>query len=116
MNLILMIKNYFLIFRKKRMSLSSAMKHHQTINIQDVGIHPSSSYSSDEILLSKQIHDDSSTSSLTDSSSSSNEFPSQQIPNRRVVKSCFWSTMIFSINFISSILVINLSKWYDENL
>lgn len=34
-----------------------------------------------------------------------------QVANRRVVKSCLWSTVIFSINFISSILVINLAKW-----
>lgn len=51
-----------------------------------------------EILLNK-----------TQSSDSSND--SSTISNRRVVKSCFWSTTIFSINFISSILVINLSKW-----
>jgi hypothetical protein len=31
--------------------------------------------------------------------------------SRRGTKSCFFSTIIFSTNFISSILVINLAKW-----
>jgi len=54
----------------------------------------------------------SSISSLMNNSniSLSNESP-QSPANRRVVKSCFWSTTIFSINFVSSILVINLAKW-----
>ena len=55
----------------------------------------------------------SSRSSMSSSQTSINlNDPSQpQVPNRRVVKSCLWSTVIFSINFISSILVINLAKW-----
>ena len=60
---------------------------------------------------------DSSSSSSRSSMSSSqtsinlNEPSQPQVANRRVVKSCLWSTVIFSINFISSILVINLAKW-----
>jgi hypothetical protein len=53
----------------------------------------------------------SSASSSVTSSASSSESAQQQIANRRVVKSCMFSTIIFSINFVSSILVINLSKW-----
>jgi len=45
------------------------------------------------------------------SSSSSSDSSQQQLANKRVVKSCLLSTVIFSINFISSILVINLAKW-----
>ncbi len=90
------------------MSHSSIIKK----EIKDVSIHLSSNYSDKELLLAKKMHDDSSSSPLDDSSSSSMEEVSpQQNPNRRVVKSCFWSAAIFSINFISSILVINLSKW-----
>ncbi len=44
-------------------------------------------------------------------SSASSESSQQQLTNKRVVKSCLLSTVIFSINFISSILVINLAKW-----
>lgn len=60
----------------------------------------------------KFSHKSSSTVNLlrSDSSSSAHDFP-QQTPNKRVVKSCLWSTVIFSINFVSSILVINLAKW-----
>ncbi|CAF2041540.1 unnamed protein product [Rotaria magnacalcarata] len=46
----------------------------------------------------------------SDSSSSLND-SGQQLVNKRVVNSCLWSTVIFSINFVSSILVINLAKW-----
>jgi len=55
----------------------------------------------------------SSTNSLmsNSSSSSASESSQQQLANRRVVKSCLWSTVIFAINFVSSILVINLAKW-----
>ena len=57
----------------------------------------------------------SSTSSLMSNPNmllSNDSSPQQPQPaNRRVVKSCFWSTVIFSINFVSSILVINLAKW-----
>jgi len=45
------------------------------------------------------------------SSASSESSQQQQLTNKRVVKSCLLSTVIFSINFISSILVINLAKW-----
>ena len=38
------------------------------------------------------------------------------VANRRVIQSCFWSTLIFSTNFVSSILVINLAKWYSHHL
>ena len=51
-----------------------------------------------------------STGSLLPNSSDSTQ---NMISNRRMVKSCFWSTTIFSINFTSSILVINLAKWYE---
>ncbi|UJR15531.1 hypothetical protein I4U23_002470 [Adineta vaga] len=44
-------------------------------------------------------------------SSTSNDSSEQGISNEHVDKSCFCSTIIFSINFISSILIINLSKW-----
>jgi hypothetical protein len=50
-------------------------------------------------------------SSMSSSTSSSSESSQHHVANRRVVKSCLWSTVIFSINFISSILVINLAKW-----
>ncbi|CAM4931445.1 unnamed protein product [Rotaria socialis] len=49
-------------------------------------------------------------SELSSSSSSLND-SGQQLVNKRVVNSCLWSTVIFSINFVSSILVINLAKW-----
>ena len=42
---------------------------------------------------------------------SSNDSVQSALGNKRVVKSCLWSTTIFSINFVSSILVINLAKW-----
>jgi hypothetical protein len=48
---------------------------------------------------------------VTPSSSPLSETAQAQLANRRVVKSCLWSTVIFSINFVSSILVINLAKW-----
>jgi hypothetical protein len=77
------------------MSYSYPAKENQALVNTDVPINISSSVSS----------------LMTNSSISlSNESP--QLPaNRRVVKSCFWSTTIFSINFVSSILVINLAKW-----
>lgn len=85
------------------MSHSSSMKRHESIDIEDIAVHHTSDYLNDEL----KIYDDSSNSLLNDS----NELSSQENPNRHVVKSCFSSTIIFSINFISSILVINLSKW-----
>jgi len=90
------------------MSHSSTARAHEKIDNNDVSINFSSNYSNNELLLSKKMSDDSSSSSLSNDSC---ELSPQQIPNRRVVKSCFCSTLIFSINFISSILVINLSKW-----
>ncbi len=94
------------------MSYSSTVKSHEKLDNKDTFINLPSNNSNNGLLLSKKLDDDSSsTSLLSDSSLSSIELTPQQIPNRRVVKSCFWSTTVFSINFISSILVINLSKW-----
>ncbi len=61
-------------------------------------------------LLPTSLDNASMTSSI---SSSSSEPLLPQVANQRVIKSCLWSTVIFSINFISSILVINLAKWYN---
>lgn len=94
------------------MSHSQSLKEKKELDSDDYSIDMSSkSFSksngqgSTSILLRS---DSSSSSSLNDSG--------QQIANKRVVKSCLWSTVIFSINFISSILVINLAKWYIFNL
>ncbi len=84
------------------MSHSSAMKH-ENIDMKGLDTQQSANGSSNDLLLTKSLSN----------SSSSNESSS---PQRRVVKSCFWSTAIFSMNFISSILVINLSKWYVDNM
>ena len=87
------------------MSQPSVLKQHEKIDIESM-----TSDSNNDLLLSskKQLLNNS------PNSSSSTESSLLQNPNRRVVKSCFWSTSIFSINFISSILVINLSKWYED--
>ncbi len=78
---------------------------YQKLNNADVLIHSSSNYSNKE-LLSDTISE-----SPPTSVSSTDELSDPQVANRRVVKSCFWSTTIFSLNFISSILVINIAKW-----
>jgi solute carrier family 35 protein E3 len=80
------------------------MSHLSTVKGLDIP--HTSNDSSHDLLLSKKISNGSASNV-----SSSNESIASQNPNRRAVKSCFWSTAIFSINFISSILVINLSKW-----
>ncbi len=79
---------------------------YQKLNNADVLIHSSSNYSNKELLLSDTISE-----SPPTSLSPTDELSDPQVPNRRVVKSCFWSTTIFSVNFISSILIINLAKW-----
>lgn len=90
------------------MSHSSIAKTHDKLDNRDILI----DFSNKDLLSSKKFSDDSSSSSLlSDSSSSASDVSLQHVPHRRAVKSCFWSTIIFSINFMSSILVINLSKW-----
>jgi hypothetical protein len=82
------------------MSHSVSIKDYQKLDNKDTSIHLPSDYSSKEL-------------SSSPNSSLSNESSDQQVSERRVVKSCFWSTTIFSLNFVSSIVVINLSKWYE---
>ncbi|CAF3525734.1 unnamed protein product [Rotaria sordida] len=86
------------------MSGSYALLKDQTVDNKDLSIDMSTKLSNKLSSSSILIRSDSS------SSSSINE-SGQQAGNKRVVKSCFWSTFIFSINFVSSILVINLAKW-----
>jgi hypothetical protein len=67
---------------------------------------------SDNTNIPIEIHSTSSANLLMSNATISSNGSSQQPPaNKRVVKSCLWSTVIFSINFVSSILVINLAKW-----
>ncbi|CAF2912521.1 unnamed protein product [Rotaria sp. Silwood2] len=94
------------------MSYSYPRKDHQKIDNKDISIHLSSNYSDNELLLSTKTSDSSSAKLLINSSLISNESSQQQeqLPNQRITRSCFRSTFIFLINFISSSLVINLSN------
>jgi lantibiotic modifying enzyme len=89
------------------MSYSYSLKNNQEFdnkNVSDLVSAP----------INNLFDSSSSTNSLMSNSSSSSASESsqqQQLANRRVVKSCLWSTVIFAINFVSSILVINLAKW-----
>ena len=52
-----------------------------------------------------------STNSIRNDSSLTPSNESTQSSKKPVIKSCACSTVMFSLNFVSSILVINLAKW-----
>ncbi|CAF4827040.1 unnamed protein product [Rotaria sp. Silwood1] len=93
----------YLVFNSFMSSSRSSLNNQESDN-KDLSIDMSTK------LLNKISGLSSSTILLSDSPSSLKE-SGQTAVNKRVVKSCFFSTVIFSINFISSILVINLAKW-----
>ncbi len=88
------------------MSHSYPTTDYQKLDNKDVLIHLSSNYSNNELSLSDTVSD-----SPPTSLSPTDKLSEKQVPNGHVVNSCFWSTTIFSVNFISSILIINLAKW-----
>ena len=91
---------YFFIYKVYLCLISYSLKDSQDFDNQEVAAETPS-------MLNKLSSPSLTTSSLKDDMQSLNE----QHADRRVIKSCAWSTVIFSINFVSSILVINLSKW-----
>ncbi|CAF3489738.1 unnamed protein product [Rotaria sp. Silwood1] len=98
------------------MPYSYPRKDHLKIDNKDISVHFSSNNSNNELLLSTRTSDSSSINSLISNALILNESSQQQqqqkqVSNQRIIQSCFWSIFIFLINFISSILVINLSKW-----
>ncbi|CAF3219760.1 unnamed protein product [Rotaria socialis] len=91
------------------MTYSYATQDHRSIDNKDESVRLSLNYSNDDLSASSKTPDISSTELLVSNSSILND--QNPVSNPRIAKSCFLSTFIFLINFISSILVINLSKW-----
>ncbi|CAF1232952.1 unnamed protein product [Adineta steineri] len=86
---------------EKIMAPFNPKTEYSKLETEDIRENPSSEYVINELTSSTQSSD----------SISSNDSFEPQTPKRPVVKSCFWSTAIFSLNFVSSIFIINLSKW-----
>ena len=113
------LRFFSLFYLRSTMSYPYPIKDQHAVNHENLSIHLSPHCLSNEPpSMNRKSSSPTSTSSLmsssassSSSSSSSSDSSQQMAPNRRAVKSCFWSTAIFSVNFVSSILVINLSKW-----